>query len=68
MILKSEKSRILANNFHIVPSKADKSLTRHFAERGREVDKVDAGEEIGDGYVFGHSLNVVACPTTNLDT
>lgn len=67
MILQAELPRVLADDLDIGPAQPLEALTRNFAERGREVDKIHAGEELRDIDVFGHGLNVPSCATANLD-
>jgi len=66
VILKAECSRILAHHLHIAPAKARKSLSSYLAKGGREVDKVNAGEELRHINVFGHCFDVPACAATDL--
>lgn len=66
VVLEAELPRILANHPDIGPTKPGKSLTGYFAERRRKVDKVYAGEELGDVDKLGHGLNVPSSPSANL--
>jgi hypothetical protein len=56
----------LAHDLYILPPKTFESLSSHFAEGRREIDQVNAREELGDIDEFGHCFDVPACATTNL--
>jgi hypothetical protein len=52
VIFKAECPCVLAHNLHILPAKTLESFPSHLAEGGREVDQVNAGEELRDVDVF----------------
>lgn len=66
MILQSEGPRILAHYLHILPPQTCKSFPSYFAEGGREIDEVYAGEELGNIDELGHGLDIPACAATDL--
>jgi hypothetical protein len=66
MILKAEGSRILADNHHIFPPQTCKSLPSYFAEGWREVNKVNAREELRNRDKIRHRFDVPASTASNL--
>lgn len=66
IILETELSRVLANDLDIIPAKALKALSGNITERRGEIDKVYAGEELGDIDEAGHGLNVPSRSSTDL--
>ena len=67
IIFEAELPSVLTNNLDVLPAEPFEAFPRDFAERGREIDDVDAREELGDVDEARHGLNVVARATTNLE-
>jgi hypothetical protein len=66
VVLEPELAGVLADNRHVVPAQAPEALSRHLAQRRREVDQVDAGEEGLNGQEGVHGLDVISRAPTNL--
>ena len=66
IIFKTKLPRIFANDLDILPTKSGKTLAGHFTKGRREVNKVDAGEELRNVDKFGHCLNVPTSTSTHL--
>lgn len=66
VVFEAEGTGILAHDLHVLPAQAGEPLPGDLAERGREVNEVDAGEEFGHRDELGHSLNVPASSSTDL--
>ena len=58
IVLEIEVPRVFADDLDIVPAESRKPIARDFAQRGREVDQVYCGEELGHLNELGHGLNI----------
>ncbi len=66
IVLEAELPGVLADHLDIGPAKPGKPLPGHFAERGREVNQIYAGEELGHVDELGHGLDVEARAAAHL--
>ena len=65
--LKLEEARVLADDLDVVPAQAREALARDGAQRGRQVDEIDLGEEGGHVDVGGHGLDIPARAAAHVD-
>ncbi len=66
IVLETELPGVLADHLDIGPAKPGKPLPGHFAERGREVNQIHAGEELGHVDEVGHGLDIEARAAAHL--
>jgi hypothetical protein len=67
VVLEAEGAGVLADHLDVGPAKALEALAGDVAEGGREVDEVDAGEELGHRDELRHGLDVPSCTAANLE-
>jgi len=67
VVLEAEGACILTDDLHVGPAETLEALAGDLAQRGREVDEVDTGEELGHGDELRHGLDVPSCTAANLE-
>ena len=67
VVLETESARVLADDLDIGPAETLEAFAGDFAQGRREVDEVDAGEELGHGDELRHGLDVPASAAANLE-
>lgn len=67
VVAEAEHARILAHDLDVGPTEPGEALLGHLAQRGRQIDQVDGMEEVGDGQVLLHLLNVPAGAAANVN-